>query len=151
MCLQHRPSLVQIMARRLYGVKPLSEPMLVFCQLDPWLETSVKFNQNQKILIQENAFEIPPILSQPSWVDKWLKIITVMLNKHHDISNHQQVVQANIKENSKDLHCWLFKRGGNPLVTDRYFPQYGEIHSRFPTQRPNNLESVSMSLFKTLE
>ena len=34
MHLQYRPSLVQIMACRLFGTKPLSEPMLVFCQLD---------------------------------------------------------------------------------------------------------------------
>ena len=35
MRLQHRPSLVQIMACRLFGAKPLSEPMLAYCQLHP--------------------------------------------------------------------------------------------------------------------
>ena len=31
MCQQSRPSLVQIMACRLFGAKPLSEPMLAYC------------------------------------------------------------------------------------------------------------------------
>ena len=37
-----KPSLVQIMACRLDGAKPLSEPMLACCQLD-WEDISVKF------------------------------------------------------------------------------------------------------------
>ena len=36
-------ALVQIMACRLFGDKPLSEPMLVYCQLDSWEHISVKF------------------------------------------------------------------------------------------------------------
>ena len=36
-------ALVQIMACRLYGTKPLSEPMLDHYQLDPWEQSSVKF------------------------------------------------------------------------------------------------------------
>ena len=34
------------MACRLFGDKPLPEPMLIYCQLDPWEETSVK-NESQ--------------------------------------------------------------------------------------------------------
>ena len=37
------PPLVQIMACRLDGAKPLSEPMLEYCWLDPWEQTSVKY------------------------------------------------------------------------------------------------------------
>ena len=37
------PSLVQIMACRLFGAKPLSETMLPYCQLDPKEHISVKF------------------------------------------------------------------------------------------------------------
>ena len=37
------PSLVQVMACRLFGAKPLSEPMLDYCQLNPWEHISVKF------------------------------------------------------------------------------------------------------------
>ena len=62
------------MACRLDGTKPLSEPMLEYCELDPqeqklqWI-----FNQNSWIFIQENAFEkvickMPAILRQPQYV-----------------------------------------------------------------------------------
>ena len=37
------PTLVQIMACRLFSTKPISEPMLAYCQLDPWEQSSVKF------------------------------------------------------------------------------------------------------------
>ena len=33
---------VQIMASRLFGAMPLSKPMLGYCQLDPYVQTSVK-------------------------------------------------------------------------------------------------------------
>ena len=36
-------AVVQIMACRLFGAKPLYEPMLNYCQLDHWEQTSVKF------------------------------------------------------------------------------------------------------------
>ena len=36
-------ALVQIMACRLFGAKPLSKPMLGYCQMDPWEQTSVKY------------------------------------------------------------------------------------------------------------
>ena len=35
-------ALFQLMACRLYGTKPLSEPMLDYYQLDPWEQSSVK-------------------------------------------------------------------------------------------------------------
>ena len=36
-------ALVQVMACPLFGAKPLPEPMLIYCQLDPEKQTSVKF------------------------------------------------------------------------------------------------------------
>ena len=36
-------ALVQVMACRLFGAKPLPEPMLTCCQLDSWEQISVKF------------------------------------------------------------------------------------------------------------
>ena len=36
-------ALVQLMACRLFGAKPLPEPMLTYCQLDSYEQTSVKF------------------------------------------------------------------------------------------------------------
>ena len=45
------------MACRLVGAKPLSEPMLGYCQLEPKEQTSVKTKQNSQILTQENIVE----------------------------------------------------------------------------------------------
>ena len=39
---QPRPWMVQIMACRLFGAKPLSEPMPYYCQLDPLQQTSIE-------------------------------------------------------------------------------------------------------------
>ena len=41
-------ALVQILACRLFGAKPLSKPMLVYCQLDPREQSSVKFKSKYK-------------------------------------------------------------------------------------------------------
>ena len=53
------------------GDKPLSEPMLPYCQLDPldW-----NLNQNTTIFIEENSFEnvmrkVAAILSQPQYAN----------------------------------------------------------------------------------
>ena len=51
-------TLVQVLACRLYGAKPLPEPMLAYCQLDSWEQISVKFESEFYYFIQENAFEI---------------------------------------------------------------------------------------------
>ena len=43
MCQRTGSALVQIMACRLFGAKPLPEPMVAYCQLDSWVPISVKF------------------------------------------------------------------------------------------------------------
>ena len=45
------------MACRLSGAKPLSEPMLSYCQLDPKEHISVKFHLNLKVFIHGNSPE----------------------------------------------------------------------------------------------
>ena len=60
-------ALVQIMACRLIRTKPLPEPILTYCQLDPQEQTSVKF-------IHESAFknavcEMAAILTRGRWVN----------------------------------------------------------------------------------
>ena len=45
------------MACRLFGTKPLPEPIVVYCQLDSLEQVSVKFEFEFIIFIQENAFE----------------------------------------------------------------------------------------------
>ena len=59
--------------RRLFVAKPLSEPMLGYCQLDPKEQTYENFNTNSYIFIHENAFEnvlceMAAILSRPQYV-----------------------------------------------------------------------------------
>ena len=49
-----RSALVQVMACRLFGAKPLLEPMLAYCKLHSWEQISV----NSVIFVKENAFEI---------------------------------------------------------------------------------------------
>ena len=41
-------ALVQVMAWHRIGAKPLPEPMLTYCQLDPYQQTSVKFESEYK-------------------------------------------------------------------------------------------------------
>ena len=50
-----KSALVQRMAYRLFCAKPLSKPILGYCQLDPKEQTAV--NQNTKLFIHENAHE----------------------------------------------------------------------------------------------
>ena len=45
------------MACRLTGAKPLSEPVLEKCYLDPGNLFQWNFNQNTTIFIQENVFQ----------------------------------------------------------------------------------------------
>ena len=45
------------MGCRLIDAKPLSKPVLGYCQLDPSEWTSVKMKWTDKLFIYENAFE----------------------------------------------------------------------------------------------
>ena len=48
MCQWTGSSLVQVMAGRLIGAKPLSKPILGYCQLDPLQQISIKFDSIYK-------------------------------------------------------------------------------------------------------
>ena len=72
------------MACRLFGAKPLSEQMEVFCQLDPWEQTSMKFISEYSEFVQEDVLEnvvfkttVIIFRAQCSdlkqWRDKWMK------------------------------------------------------------------------------
>ena len=80
MCQWTGSALVQIMACRLFDVKPLHETMLVYCQLDPRGQNSLKFKLKTKLFIHKNAFEnvvyeIAAILSR----EKGVKIINILM------------------------------------------------------------------------
>ena len=67
-------SLVQVMACRLFGAKPLPEPMLVYCQLDSWKQVSVKFESEflsfsfTKMHLKMWSAQMAAILSRGKWV-----------------------------------------------------------------------------------
>ena len=50
-------SLVQVVACRLFGAKPLPEPMLLICQSDPWEQVSVKLEFECYPFHTEYAFD----------------------------------------------------------------------------------------------
>ena len=50
-------ALVQIMACRLFGTKPLSKPVLGYYRMDPYEHTSVKFESNTKLFIHEKQLK----------------------------------------------------------------------------------------------
>ena len=53
----NKPTLLQIMACRLFGARPLSEPVLQYCQLDLKEHISVTFFLNSKFFIQGIVLE----------------------------------------------------------------------------------------------
>ena len=68
MCQWIGSSLVQVMACRLLGAKPLPEPMLPYCQLNSWEQISVKFEPEfyhfQKMHLKMWSPKIAAILSR---------------------------------------------------------------------------------------
>ena len=92
--IQHQTgsTLVQVMTYHLVGTKPLPEPMLSYCQLDPRNKLQWNLNYNTKLFIHENAFitvlcKMATILSRVRWVKDmgqwistfaWKLYITIM-------------------------------------------------------------------------
>ena len=68
-------ALVQEMACRLFGAKPLPEPMLACCQLDSWEQISVKFESEfyhlykKKMHLKLSFANMAAILSRGRWVE----------------------------------------------------------------------------------
>ena len=48
---------LQIMACRLFGAKPLPEPLLAYCQVDPVEHILLKFHLKSNVFMLENWFE----------------------------------------------------------------------------------------------
>ena len=66
--------LVQVMACHLLGAKPLPEPMLTYCQLDPLEQTSVNFKSKYEVFhswkcIWKCRLRNGAILSRERWVN----------------------------------------------------------------------------------
>ena len=73
MCQWIRSALVQIMACRLIGTKPLPEPMLTFCLLDPQEQTSVKFKSKFKHFIQKMRLKTSSVNGSHLVQERWVK------------------------------------------------------------------------------
>ena len=72
-CVNKLTSLVQIMACRLDGAKPLSEPMLEYCWLGPWEQTSPP----SEILIEIRPFSFKRMhwkMSSEKWCPFCLRL-----------------------------------------------------------------------------
>ena len=77
-------ALIQIMACRLFGAKPLSKPELDYYQLDPMNKLQWSFSQKSNFFIQGNSFEnvvceIAAILSRGTWVRQYHRILLIVL------------------------------------------------------------------------
>ena len=90
---QPRPSLIQIMACRLFGIRPFSETMMYYCHLDPEEKPSVKFDSKFKHF--------------HSWKCLW---------KFH-LQNHGHFVSASVCQVS-----WQTCRGAQWYGTVSFFP-----------------------------
>ena len=81
--LQPRSSLVQIMACRLFGGNPLSEPMMYYCQLDPWeknfsqIVLEIKTFSFKKIHLKNIVWKMSAILSRPQCVKEGQRLAIV--------------------------------------------------------------------------
>ena len=71
---QISPSLAEIMACHLFSTKPLSAPVLYYCQLDSWEQTSVKLYL--KLSFKKIHLEVSAILSWPQCVN-WTSVYQV--------------------------------------------------------------------------
>ena len=98
-------ALLQIMACRLFGTKPWSEPVLGYCQLDLGNKLQWNFNWNRRLFIHENAFEniVCDTAAILSTGDELIKDSHVKLPSHLGIliftckrgtSNHREIKMA---------------------------------------------------------
>ena len=59
-----KPALVQIMALRLFGAKPLSETIQAYCCMDHWDHISIKFKSSKMSFSRPRCVESNPRRAQ---------------------------------------------------------------------------------------
>ena len=121
------------MACRLAGTKPLSEPMLEYCQLDPWEQ--INLNRNSHISIQENnAFEyivwiMSVILSRPQCVNSVM--IQVLAWRICVVPGRQELtLNACLSDDSAYLLGYIHRHRGRPSIEwsgGRFFCLYSRL------------------------
>ena len=160
-------TLVQVMACRLFGAKPLPEPMLTHCQLDPEEQTSVEFKSKYKAFHYENAFknvvcEVATILSRRRWVnsccDEFI-IGNIKIQAHFSmIGWHKWLKSVYVKdENLFILHsqyhgCWwpgdARRQGISSLGIDLVDIKYSDFNTRrVNTLGPNKMADILQAAF----
>ena len=127
MCQRTGSALVQVMACRSFGAKPLPEPMLKYCQLDPWKHTSVKFESKYKTSIHENVSELSSAKLRP------------FLSRGNELSNEAMVHVAFLHHSYSfcmGLQCHPTLKGNIYVLVNvkrklPYFPQKHRRHGPF--------------------
>ena len=121
-------ALVQIMACRLIGAKPLSKPCWIIVNWTPRNKLQGMFNQNTKFFIHENASEnivceMVAILSRERWVKCVLKVAVFLLSVYwFGYSSHDR----NLWDCSQ-LHRWSVRCGVSREVEFTiYLLQFGK-------------------------
>ena len=75
-------ALVQVMACRLFGTKPLPEPMLNYYQFNPQQQTSAKLEPKYILFIDENALEnVVCEMAVILYWEIWVNVIHPMYGK----------------------------------------------------------------------
>ena len=104
------PSWLQIMVCRLFGSKPLSKPMLPYCQLDSEECVSVKSNFKFKVFVNEDSLEnvvceMVAILPLPQCVNSaWVSWCYVAVTVPHLWQTQCGVLLAGPCNISTDIH-----------------------------------------------
>ena len=93
-------SLVQILACRLFGTKPLSEPMLAYCKLHPWEQVSAKFHSKFKHFHSRKC-----LLRNGSHVDCSVSIWLDSFPKHLAFHGTHKSIISFLSQNYQ--HCFL--------------------------------------------
>ena len=78
MCQWIGSALVQVIACRLFGVRPLPEPMLAYCQLDCWKQISAR---SPSILRRMHGRHAPKcgMLMYPDHIQSWIRSVLAQL------------------------------------------------------------------------
>ena len=97
-CQYNMPTMLQIMACHLFGAKPLSEPMLPYCQLDPKEHISVKSYLKFKVFIKGNALEM-----SSAKVAAILPSLNVLKWQVKPFSRRQKYILTSVQDNASKL------------------------------------------------
>ena len=86
-------ALVQAMTCCLFGAKPLPEPVLTYCQLDPWKKTSVKVESKNcsfmKMRLKLSSAKWRPFCSGGDELIHWLLALIHNHNKQWQSANNE--------------------------------------------------------------